>query len=170
MLVAARLQHIAGTRWGTKRYLDIERLGELVKMAEPSRTPANTCWTGIFNGRMSVNCRIFEARSVVEQQPQDNALLGMTADVSAAGISVSAADAVHQPKSLLAAAASFAGSMTKFAASGFKRVDENCHGVRVGQCEPCEYRQKTQCTLCRCFIDKKAWLPHEDCPIGRWPA
>jgi putative transposase len=28
MLVAARLRHIAGTRWGTKRYLDMERLSE----------------------------------------------------------------------------------------------------------------------------------------------
>jgi transposase-like protein len=28
MLVAARLRHIAGTRWGTKRYLDMQRLRE----------------------------------------------------------------------------------------------------------------------------------------------
>jgi transposase-like protein len=28
MLVAARLRHIAGTRWGTKRYLDMKRLRE----------------------------------------------------------------------------------------------------------------------------------------------
>ena len=28
MLVAARLRHIAGTRWGTQRYLDMERLRE----------------------------------------------------------------------------------------------------------------------------------------------
>jgi putative transposase len=28
MPVAARLRHIAGTRWGTRRYLDMERLGE----------------------------------------------------------------------------------------------------------------------------------------------
>ena len=28
MLVAARLRHVAGTRWGTKRYLDMERLRE----------------------------------------------------------------------------------------------------------------------------------------------
>jgi transposase-like protein len=34
MLVAARLRHIAGTRWGTKRYLDMERLREQEK-AEP---------------------------------------------------------------------------------------------------------------------------------------
>jgi transposase-like protein len=34
MLVAARLRHIAGTRWGTKRYLDMERIREQEK-AEP---------------------------------------------------------------------------------------------------------------------------------------
>ncbi len=34
MLVAARLRHIAGTRWGTKHYLDMERLREQEK-AEP---------------------------------------------------------------------------------------------------------------------------------------
>src|SRR5262245_19105532 len=26
MLVAARLRHVAGTRWGTRRYLDMEKL------------------------------------------------------------------------------------------------------------------------------------------------
>ena len=29
MLVAARLRHIAGTRWGVKRYLDMKRIEEL---------------------------------------------------------------------------------------------------------------------------------------------
>jgi transposase-like protein len=28
ILVAARLRHIAGTRWGAKRYLDMDRLRE----------------------------------------------------------------------------------------------------------------------------------------------
>lgn len=28
MLVAVRLRHIAGTKWGTRRYLDMDRLGE----------------------------------------------------------------------------------------------------------------------------------------------
>jgi len=31
MLVAARLRHIAGTRWGTRRYLNMERLKEIDK-------------------------------------------------------------------------------------------------------------------------------------------
>lgn len=34
MLVAARLRHIAGTKWGTRRYLCMERLYELERMKE----------------------------------------------------------------------------------------------------------------------------------------
>jgi transposase-like protein len=33
MLVAARLRHIAGTKWGTRRYLDMERLKETATLA-----------------------------------------------------------------------------------------------------------------------------------------
>ncbi len=31
ILVAARLRHISGTKWGTRRYLDIDRLHEANK-------------------------------------------------------------------------------------------------------------------------------------------
>lgn len=31
MLVAARLRHIAGTKWGLRRYLNMDRLKELDK-------------------------------------------------------------------------------------------------------------------------------------------
>ena len=31
MLVAARLRHIAGTRWGTRRYMNMDRLEELAR-------------------------------------------------------------------------------------------------------------------------------------------
>lgn len=33
MLVAARLRHVAGTKWGTRRYLDMDRLKELDEVA-----------------------------------------------------------------------------------------------------------------------------------------
>jgi putative transposase len=33
MLVAARLRHVAGTRWGAKRYLQMNRLAEIVAIA-----------------------------------------------------------------------------------------------------------------------------------------
>jgi len=31
MLVAARLRHVAGTRWGTRRYLDMTKLDEVTE-------------------------------------------------------------------------------------------------------------------------------------------
>jgi putative transposase len=33
MLVAARLRHVASTRWGTKRYLQMNRLAEVIAIA-----------------------------------------------------------------------------------------------------------------------------------------
>ena len=33
MLVAARLRHVASTRWATKRYLQMDRLAEIVAIA-----------------------------------------------------------------------------------------------------------------------------------------
>ena len=71
------------------------------------------------------------------------------------------------PPSLLGMAASFVGSMAKFAASGFKKVDEQSHALRMNVCGPCEYRQAKRCVCCGCFVAEKAWLPHEDRPIGR---
>jgi hypothetical protein len=133
----------------------------------------------------------------MDRQLGDGQPLGFSMDVAAAGIHVStaappaispalpentqggsgglptgrpdASQPIPEPPSLLGTAASFAGSMAKFAASGFKRVDEQSHQLRMNQCGPCEYRKDTRCMLCRCFVAKKAWLPHKDCPIGRWP-
>jgi hypothetical protein len=64
--------------------------------------------------------------------------------------------ALPDKPSVLVMAASFAGSMSRFAASGFKTVDEPLHELRMSHCGPCEYQKETQCTLCRCFIAKKA--------------
>jgi hypothetical protein len=33
MLVSARLRHVAGSKWGTRRYLDMSRLRELDTIA-----------------------------------------------------------------------------------------------------------------------------------------
>ena len=40
MLVAARLRHTAGTRWGTRRYLDMKRLKESQQMPTEATSPA----------------------------------------------------------------------------------------------------------------------------------
>jgi hypothetical protein len=66
-------------------------------------------------------------------------------------------------------AASFASSMTQWAAGGFQTVDQARHDARLATCSGCKYHQDMRCNVCGCFTDKKAWLPHEDCPIGKWP-
>jgi transposase-like protein len=40
MLVAARLRHTAGTRWGTRRYMDMTRLREQEQLVQPATSPA----------------------------------------------------------------------------------------------------------------------------------
>src|SRR5262249_56153196 len=40
MLVASRLRHIAGTKWGTRRYLDMTRLRAPEEEAEPPEAAA----------------------------------------------------------------------------------------------------------------------------------
>ncbi len=69
----------------------------------------------------------------------------------------------------LGMAVSAAKSMAQFAASGFKRVSPEDHELRLEQCSQCSQLDGSRCKLCRCFADKKAWLPHEDCPLGKWP-
>jgi hypothetical protein len=66
-------------------------------------------------------------------------------------------------------AASFASSMTNWAASGFNTVSQERHDARLAVCNACKHHNAPRCTVCGCFTDKKAWLPHEDCPIGKWP-
>lgn len=66
-------------------------------------------------------------------------------------------------------AVSAALAMARFTASGFKTVPAPTHEARLKQCTDCVHRDGTRCKLCGCFTDKKAWLPHEDCPIGKWP-
>jgi hypothetical protein len=72
------------------------------------------------------------------------------------------------PPTLSGMAASFAAAMAQFVASGFQRVDEQSHQLRVNQCESCRHHKQIRCALCGCFFAIKAWLPHEDCPLGRW--
>ena len=66
-------------------------------------------------------------------------------------------------------AVSAAMAMAKFTASGFRRVSQSTHAARSEQCDRCKHLDGTRCHLCGCFADMKAWLPHEDCPVGRWP-
>ncbi len=79
------------------------------------------------------------------------------------------ADLVPPAPTAVGKAAAFTASMTQWAVGGFKTVEKDRHDARVAVCSGCKYHQPPLCTVCGCFTDKKAWLPHEDCPLGKWP-
>ena len=78
-------------------------------------------------------------------------------------------DAYLEQPALMNMVSSASKALAKFAATGFRRVTPDMHQARIDQCESCRHRQATSCTLCGCYFSKKAWLPLEDCPIGKWP-
>ncbi len=66
-------------------------------------------------------------------------------------------------------AASFGTSMAKFAAGGFRTTGTELHQKRLAVCDDCGHRSGTNCILCGCILPLKAKMPHEHCPIGKWP-
>jgi hypothetical protein len=60
-------------------------------------------------------------------------------------------------------------SMSKYIGSGLQTVPANVHEKRLRTCVACEHHTGVRCRLCGCFTSVKAWLPHENCPIEKWP-
>ncbi len=60
-------------------------------------------------------------------------------------------------------------SMAQFVGSGCQTVSAEARRQRLAVCGRCEYHTGLRCRLCGCFTTAKTWLPHEDCPLGRWP-
>lgn len=60
-------------------------------------------------------------------------------------------------------------SVSRFFASGFQSVSQTAYQKRLQTCESCEHYTGIRCSLCGCFCSIKAWMPHEDCPIQKWP-
>ena len=65
-------------------------------------------------------------------------------------------------------ALSAAKSMAKFVGSGFKTAPPQTLQQRLQACAACDHHTGLRCRLCGCFTNVKAWLPHEQCPIGKW--
>jgi len=60
-------------------------------------------------------------------------------------------------------------SVGRFIGSGLKTVSSATQQKRLRTCAMCEHHTGVRCQICGCFTSVKAWLPHEDCPIGKWP-
>ncbi len=60
-------------------------------------------------------------------------------------------------------------SMAKFVGSGMKTVAPAVREERLRTCASCEHHTGVRCKLCGCFTSVKTWLPHEQCPLEKWP-
>jgi tetratricopeptide (TPR) repeat protein len=87
------------------------------------------------------------------------------------------AGALHAPSgssspsrsSVLQMALSATKAMAKFVGTGFKTVQPGMLQQRLRTCGACEHHTGLRCRLCGCFTAMKARLPHEVCPLGKWP-
>jgi tetratricopeptide (TPR) repeat protein len=70
---------------------------------------------------------------------------------------------------LLRMAASLTSSMAKYLGSGLKPVTAEALQQRLGVCATCEHHTGLRCRVCGCFTRMKALMPHERCPVGKWP-
>jgi len=66
-------------------------------------------------------------------------------------------------------AQTFTSSAVQFAASGGKTVSRDVREERLAICRMCPEYDGTRCVRCGCFIAAKTWMPHEKCPVGKWP-
>jgi hypothetical protein len=71
---------------------------------------------------------------------------------------------------LLRMALTAAKSAARFAGGGFRTVDAETLAARRGACAGCEYFTGLRCKVCGCFTETKARMPHERCPLGKWPS
>jgi tetratricopeptide (TPR) repeat protein len=62
-----------------------------------------------------------------------------------------------------------AKAMAQFLGSAFKTVPGATHRLRLQNCGVCQHHTGMRCRACGCFTKVKAWLPHEECPLGKWP-
>jgi tetratricopeptide (TPR) repeat protein len=87
-----------------------------------------------------------------------------------AGIEVVADRAEAVGPGILRMAFAAAKSVTRFLASGLKTAPTNLQVRRLETCAPCSHYTGSRCRLCGCFTRAKAIMPHEDCPVGKWPS
>ncbi len=93
------------------------------------------------------------------QEGQPSASLGGVTDTSIAPAS---------GPGPLKMAVSAGKAMAAFLGSGLAKVSPDVRRERLAICSGCEHHTGLRCRLCGCFTAAKTWLPHEECPVGRW--
>lgn len=68
-------------------------------------------------------------------------------------------------------------AFARWVASGMRACRPETEAARLAICESCEFNERheiigrnmSKCQKCGCFIAAKVKLPHEHCPIDKWP-
>ncbi len=70
---------------------------------------------------------------------------------------------------MLRMAVTAAKAAAGFVGSGGQTVSVAVRQERLQVCRGCEYHTGLRCRVCGCFTTVKVRLPHEACPLGKWP-
>ena len=64
----------------------------------------------------------------------------------------------------------FAAAVGRYVASGGEKTDKDLFEARLDTCAVCVHRAADdRCSACGCFIEAKAGVAAEDCPLAYWP-
>ena len=65
-------------------------------------------------------------------------------------------------------AKNFAVAVKEHVKTGSEVASKEVVEQRLSLCSICEFRNNEQCSLCGCFLAKKASWAESNCPIGKW--
>ncbi len=51
-----------------------------------------------------------------------------------------------------------------------KKVREDIYEERLGRCKECESLMQGMCRHCGCYVELRAVLKHQSCPLDKWKA
>lgn len=87
-----------------------------------------------------------------------------------ASVMVIASPATDQGTTLSHKLTLFAKTMLAWALSGFKMSDEQTSARRLEMCKACPHliRERMQCSLCGCMMNKKVKIQDASCPLKKW--
>lgn len=71
---------------------------------------------------------------------------------------------------LIRSGLNLAAAIAKYIAAGCPRVTEQIYTERLTICGECNLCRRGKCLNCGCYVERKAKMATEACPLAKWPA
>lgn len=107
-------------------------------------------------------------RKFMQEQPQWSVVYHTNSQYGLTVIGCQSADKPPLP-SVITMAGNFATAVAQHVASGAKNSTPELLQLRLEQCSVCDQRRDNRCTICGCYVEQKAAMQSQQCPIGKWP-